>query len=307
MRFAMARRMRKECVLDCAPMALPRLAVTGATGQLGRLVAENLLAAGRPQRLIVRAESMARSPRLVDAEVATASYGDPVSATSALQGVDVLLMVSASESADRRAQHRTFVDAAARAGVRHVVYTSFLGASADATFTLARDHWATEAHLRASGMTFTFLRDSLYLDFLPLLAGPDGVIRGPAGGGVVGAVARSDIARVATAVLLEPQTHAGKTYGLTGSEAISLADVARILTNTTGRMTTYHDETIEEAYASRAHFGAPKWQVDAWVSTYAAIAAGELAEVNDNVKTLSGRAPVTLRDYLATSQPSPAT
>jgi uncharacterized protein YbjT (DUF2867 family) len=113
--------------------------------------------------------------------VRTAGYGDRDAAAAALHGVDVLFMVSASESADRREQHRTFVDAAAAAGVRHVVYTSFLGAAPDATFTLARDHWATEEHLRASGMAFTFLRDSLYLDFLPALAGPDGVIRGPAG------------------------------------------------------------------------------------------------------------------------------
>ena len=94
-------------------------------------------------------------------------------------------MVSAAESADRLDQHRTFIDAAAEAGVRHIVYTSFLGAAPDATFTLARDHWVTEEHIRASGLAFTFLRDSFYLDFLPALAGEDGVIRGPAGDGLV--------------------------------------------------------------------------------------------------------------------------
>src|SRR6202000_507497 len=107
-------------------------------------------------------------------------------------------------------QHRTFIQAAASAGVRHVAYTSFLGAAEHSTFTLARDHWATEGMLRASGLAFTFLRDSLYLDFLPLLAGADGVIRGPAAHGVVAAVARADIARVAAQVLLSPEAHAGE-------------------------------------------------------------------------------------------------
>jgi NAD(P)H dehydrogenase (quinone) len=282
-------------------MSLPSHAVTGATGQLGRLVASNLASAGRTQRLIVRAESVARAPRLVGAELASASYGDHDAAVAALQGVDVLLMVSASESVDRVAQHRTFIDAAVQAGVRHLVYTSFLGAAANATFTLARDHFATEEYVRKSGMTFTFLRDSLYLDFLPLLAGPDGVIRGPAGNGVVAAVARADVARVATTLLTSPDAHGGNTYNLTGREALSLTEVARIVTAATGKQTTFHDETIEAAYASRAHYGAPPWQVDAWVSTYTAIATGELAEINDNVRVLTGRPPITLRDYLANS------
>jgi uncharacterized protein YbjT (DUF2867 family) len=246
---------------------------------------------------------MARAPRLAGAELASASYGDHDAAVAALHGVDVLLMVSASESVDRVVQHRTFIDAAVQAGVRHLVYTSFLGAAPDATFTLARDHFATEEYVRASGMTFTFLRDSLYLDFLPLLAGPDGVIRGPAADGVVAAVARSDVARVATALLTSPDGHGGNTYNLTGSEALSLGDVARIVTAATGKRITFHDETLQEAYASRAHYGAPAWQVEAWVSTYTAIATGELAEINDNVRVLTGRPPITLREYLANPLP----
>ena len=102
------------------------------------------------------------------------------------------------------------------------MYTSFFGAAADATFTLGRDHFATEERIKASGMDYTFLRDNFYLDFLPLLAGEDGVIRGPAGDGVMAAVARSDIARSAVAVLRDPALHVGRTYNLTGPENISL-------------------------------------------------------------------------------------
>jgi uncharacterized protein YbjT (DUF2867 family) len=273
------------------------IAVTGATGHVGGLVAHDLAREAARLRLIVR--SAARAPQLPGAAVAVATYGDHDRSVDALDGVEVLFMVSAAESADRLDQHRTFIDAAARAGVRHVVYTSFLGAAPDATFTLARDHWATEEHLRAVGVPHTILRDSLYLDFLPELAGPDGVIRGPAGDGVVGGVARADVARVAARVLLAPDEHVGQTYELTGREALSLSDAARIISEVTGRETTYLPETIEEAYASRASSGAPDWQVDAWVSTYTAIAAGELALVTDTVERLTGRRPMTLRELLA--------
>jgi NAD(P)H dehydrogenase (quinone) len=289
------------------PQDPPRIAVTGASGHVGGLVARALARAGTPQRLVVRSAS--RAPDLPGASVVETTYGDAAAARTALDGVDVLLLVSAAESADRLAQHRTVVDAAAAAGVAHAVYLSFVGAGPDAAFTLARDHGATEEHLRASGMGWTFLRDSLYLDFLPLLAGDDGVIRGPAGDGVVGAVARADVARAATAVLTattaDPAAHAGRTYHLTGREALSLRDVARTLTDRTGRPTCYVEETLEEAYASRARYGAPPWQVDAWVSTYTAIARGELALLTGDVEHLTGRPATTLAEHLAEHPATP--
>lgn len=277
----------------------PLVAVTGATGKVGGAVAEQLRARGPAPRLVVRDAS--RAPGWAE-DVAVAAYGDYQAATAALAGVDVLLMVSASESADRLAQHRTFIDAAAAAGVRHVVYTSFLGAAEDAAFTLARTHWATEEHLRASGMGFTFLRDSFYADFLPDLA-VEGVIAGPAGTGRVGAVARADVARSAAAVIRDllagRREHAAAVYELTGPEALTLAEAAAIITETTGRSTVYRDQTLEEAYASRSVYDAPEWEIDAWVSTYTAIASGSLDRVTDDVERLTGRRPLGLAELLA--------
>jgi uncharacterized protein YbjT (DUF2867 family) len=208
-------------------------------------------------------------------------------------------MVSASESADRLDQHRAFVDAAVEAGVGHIVYTSFYGAGPACTFTLGRDHWATEEHIRAAGVHFTFLRDNFYLDFLPDTVGDDGVIRGPAGNGRVAAVSRADVARVAVAVLTDPAAHRDATYDLTGPEALTLADAARVIGAATGREVTYHDETIEEAYASRRRWDAPDWQYDAWVSTYTAIARGEVEGVSDDVERLTGTRPLSLAELLA--------
>src|SRR2546429_7052933 len=145
------------------------LAVTGATGNSGGRVARLLPAAGMPQRLVVRDPS--RAPALDGATVAQAAYHDGEAARRALDGADTLFMVSGSEAADRLDQHRAFVDAAAAAGVGRIVYLSFYGAAPDATFTLVRDHWATEEHIRASGLTYTFLRDNMYADFMPYLVG----------------------------------------------------------------------------------------------------------------------------------------
>ena len=132
------------------------IVISGASGRLGGRVAR--LIGGHP-RLLVR--DAARAPSVPGAEVAVAAFDDFDAVRSALEGTDVVLMVSAAETPDRVAQHRTFVDAAADAGVGHLVYTSFAGAAPDAVFTLARDHWATEEHIRASGVPFTFLRDNL--------------------------------------------------------------------------------------------------------------------------------------------------
>lgn len=274
--------------------------VTGATGFVGGMVARGLDGLGVQTRLVVRDASSPRLPQLEHVEsVREATYGDLAASTRAFEGVSTLFLVSAGESADRVEQHRTAIDAAAAAGVEHVVYLSFLGASPDAEFTLARDHGATEQHLRASGMSWTFLRDSFYLDALVQFAGEDGVIRGPAGEGRVGGVARADVAGSAVAVLLDPAPHREEVYELTGPEALTLAEVAATVTEVTGRETTFHDETIPEAYESRAVYGVPDWQVDAWVSTYTAIASGALDKVTQDVARLTGHAPTTLRELLA--------
>jgi uncharacterized protein YbjT (DUF2867 family) len=273
------------------------LAITGSTGNVGGRVARLLATRQVEQRLLVR--SPAKAPSLPQTEVVQASYADQDAVRRALTGVDVALMVSGSESEDRLAEHRSFVDAAAEAGVRHLVYTSFYGAAADATFTLARDHHHTEQHIERSGMSWTFLRDNLYLDFFPMLAGEDGVLRGPADDGRVAAVAQDDIAAVATAVLLDPTSHEGRTYDLTGPEAITLSEAAGTMSRILGRDYSFRDETLEEAHASRASYGVPDWQVAAWVSTYTAIASGELSGVTGDVERVTGQAPLSLADVLA--------
>jgi len=270
-----------------------RIVLTGASGRIGGAAARRLVGApGVQLRLVGR--SLDRLPRIEGAEVAQAEFSDAAACRAAFAGADALLLVSAGEAADRLDQHRIAIEAATEAGVGHVVYTSFLGASEDAGFTLARDHGATEQLLRDSGLAWTLLRDSFYADVLLDFAGPDRVIRGPGGTGRCAFVSRRDVAEVAAAVLRDPAPWAGRTLDLTGPVAVSFAEAALLMTRARGEEYEFVDETLAEARASRAPYGAPDWQVDAWISTYTAIADGELDVVGGGVEEVLGRPPRTL-------------
>jgi NAD(P)H dehydrogenase (quinone) len=260
------------------------IAITGATGQVGGRVARLL---DVPHVLVVR--DPARAPQTGGA-VKVAEYRDKPGMTQALRGVDTLFLVSGREEQHRVQAHMSAVDAAVEAGVERIVYLSFYGAAPDCTFTFGRDHWYTEQHIRATGRRFTFVRDNMYLEIIPHLAGPDGVIRGPAGDGRLAAVSYDDIAASVVAVLKNPAEHDGRTYELTGPEAFTLHEAAEVLG------VRYVPETVEEAYASRSHYGAPEFEVAGWVTSYEAIAAGELAGVTDHVTRLTGRTPKALRE-----------
>jgi NAD(P)H dehydrogenase (quinone) len=269
-------------------------AITGATGSIGGGVAARIATAGLRQRLVVRDAS--RAPDL-GAEVAEATYGDGDAMRRALSGADTLLLVSGRESRDRAREHLTAVDAAVAAGVGRIVYLSFIGAAPDAVFTFARDHAATEERIRASGVDFTFLRDCMYAEYAPLMSGADGVIRGPAGDGSVAWVARDDIADVATAVLADGG-HAGSTYEVTGPEALTMAETADLLSRVVGREVRYVEETLDEARASRRPSGHPDWEIEGWVTSYAAVAAGDLERVTDTVERIAGHPPRSLEQVL---------
>jgi NAD(P)H dehydrogenase (quinone) len=272
------------------------IAVTGATGELGGRVAARLSERGVPIRVIAR--DPARAPRLEGADVAVAAgYHDTDEMTAALRGADTVFMVSGRESPDRLAEHRSAVDAMVRAGVGRIVYTSFANASPDTAFVLGRQHHATEEYIRGTGLAYTFLRDNMYLDFVPFMTSAEGVIAGPAGDGAAAFVARDDVADAAVEVLTG-SGHANEAYLMTGARALTLAEAARIMTEVTGHEVVYEEETVEEAYASRSKFGAPDWEVEGWVTSYVAIARGELDVVSNDVERLTGHRPMELAALL---------
>ena len=271
------------------------IAVTGASGGVGGRVARSLASRGLPLRLVVRDAS--RAPDL-DAEVAVATYRDGAAMRAAFEGAETAYLVSGSESSDRVVEHFSAVDAAAAAGVRRIVYVSFMGASADCVFTFARDHAATEERIRSTGLGHVFLRSCMYAEYVPVFASPEGVIRGPAGEGRAAFVSRDDVADAAAAVLAEPDGHDGRTYDLTGPEALRLDEAAAVLSRAAGREIAYEPETLEQARESRRPSGAPDWEIEGWVTSYAALAAGDLEPPSDAVEHILGRPPRSLADVL---------
>jgi NAD(P)H dehydrogenase (quinone) len=282
------------------------IAVTGATGTLGRRVVDRLVAAGSDVELRLVVRDPARVPELPGDDVAVVAnpggYADGEGFTAALRGTHTLYLVSAAEAEDRLQQHVTAVRAAATAGVQRIVYTSFVGAHADATFTLARHHAATEDAIRATGIRHTALRHNMYADFVPFFATRDGdraVIAAPAANGRTGFVSRDDLADVAAAVLLDDSPDLdGQALEVTGPEALSLSEAAAVLSEVTGVPTEYRHQTVEEAWATRRPSGHPDWEIEGWVTSYLGIAAGELDTVTDVVPRLTGHPARTVAEHL---------
>jgi uncharacterized protein YbjT (DUF2867 family) len=184
--------------------------------------------------------------------------------------------------------------------VQRIVYTSFLGADPDATFTFAQDHHATEQLVRETGLAYTFLRNSQYIDYLPLLVGADGVIRGPAGEGEIAWVSRDDVADVAATVLAAAGgEHDGQTYDVTGPESHTFAWAAEQLSAATGREIAFRNEGVQEAYESRAHLEAPDFEKDGWITSYVAVGTGEMDVVSDVVPRIAGHRAQDLPEWLA--------
>ncbi|MFT4049112.1 MAG: SDR family oxidoreductase [Solirubrobacterales bacterium] len=287
---------RPDRLWQDAQMAQPLIAITGAAGTVGGLTAERLADQGANLRLIVR--EAAQAPKIAGVDLATASdYGATDEMTEALKGVDTLFFVSGREQANRLEQHYSVIDAAAAADISRVVYTSFCGAAPNAIFTLARDHYATEEAIKQSGISWVFQRQNLYADVLPYFADAEGIIRGPAGDGRFAPVTRSDVADVAVRLLTD-DSRDGEIFNITGPERVSMRHVANRLTALTGKFFEYQQESEEDAYRSREPFGAPDWQVEAWVSTYLAISEGELDLVTDSTELLTGHPPQSFEQYV---------
>jgi uncharacterized protein YbjT (DUF2867 family) len=283
------------------------IAVTGVTGALGSRVADRVVAGAAPAdatvRLVVR--DATRAPRLPGAAITEfpGGYAGGEGFRDALAGVHTLYLVSAAEAEDRLQQHLTAVGAAAAAGVRRIVYTSFLGAGRpDPVFTLVRHHSATERAIAATGLRWTALRHSMYADFVPFFAVPEGdgaVIAAPAGDGRASFVSRDDCADVGAAVLLDDSGALdGQALDVTGPEALSMADAAAVLADVIGRPVRYEEQTTEQAWATRRPSGHPDWEIEGWVTSYLAIAAGELATVSDVVPRLTGHPARSVAEHL---------
>lgn len=272
------------------------LVVTGATGYVGRLVTEELAARGEPMRLLVR--DPARAPRPAGSEVVEGDYGDSASLAQALREGDRVFMVSLHEGPERRVPlHRSFVEAAARARVGHVVYLSFVNAGPRATFLHARSHGATEELLRQSGLAWTAVRNGMYADEIPGWFDADGVAREPGGDARMSFTYRPELAKAIASVLVD-RAREGAVYDVTTPEAVSLAELARIASAVTGRKYRYEPMSHEKWEARWRAAGRSGWQLEAGHTSYEALRAGELDVVSDDYRRLTGEEPLTIAQLL---------
>ncbi|TGA92544.1 NAD(P)H-binding protein [Streptomyces sp. MZ04] len=276
------------------------IVVTGATGKLGRLVIDGLLAAGVPAgqtAAVVRDKEKAAPLAARGVELRVADYNAPESLTGAFAAGDKVLLISGNEMGQRVAQHGAAIDAARAAGVALLAYTGVLGGP-DADFDLAAEHKATERLILDSGLPYTFLRNGWYHEnytenLAPVLE--HGAVVASAGEGRVASAARADYAAAAVAVLTG-EGHQGKAYELSGDVAWSLSEYAAEIARQSGEDISYAHVPAEQNLANLTGAGVPERFAAILVDVDAAIERGLLAGMSGDLTRLIGRPTTPLAD-----------
>ncbi len=275
------------------------IAVTGATGQLGRLVIADLKAKVPASDIVALVRDPAKAADL-GVQARAADYGSPAALEAALKGVDTLLLISSSEVGQRAVQHQNVINAAKAAGVGRIVYTSLLHADTS-PLSLAAEHVQTEAALKASGIPHTILRNGWYTENYTgsVPAGvAHGALVGSAGNGRISSATRQDYADAAVAVLTT-DGHDGKTYELSGDDAWTLADLAAEVSAQTGRDIPYHNLPQGEYAAVLTGVGLPEGLAQAIAGWDVGASEGALYDTSDDLKRLIGRPTTPLKDAVA--------
>lgn len=275
------------------------IAITGATGQLGRHVIAQLLAKVPAQQIVALVRTPAKAADL-GVPARAADYARPDTLPAALAGVDQLLLISSSEVGQRTAQHRNVIDAAKAAGVKHLVYTSLLHADTS-PLSLAQEHRETEALIKASGLPYTVLRNGWYTEnYLGSAkqAVEAGALIGSAGDGQISSATRADFAAAAVTVLTTPG-HEGRTYELAGDESYTLSQLAEALSQHSGKPVPYRNLPVADYAAALASFGLPGWLAEAIAGWDADAANGALFDDQKGLSQLIGRPTTPLRVAVA--------
>lgn len=276
-----------------------KIAITGASGQLGRLVIERLRAKVPASDIVALVRTPSKAAGL-GVELREADYTRPETLDKALEGIDLLLLISSSEIGRRVAQHRNVIEAAKNNNIKHVFYTSLLHPEGSA-LSLAPEHVETEALLKESGLTVTLLRNGWYTENYTASVGSavaNGAFLGSAGDGKIASAARADYADAAVAVLTTPG-HEGKIYELAGDTAFTLTELAAEISRQTGKDIPYKDVPPAEYTKVLTAAGLPAPLPEALPSFDVAAAEGALFDDSRQLSKLIGRPTTPLKDSVA--------
>lgn len=277
------------------------IAITGATGQLGHLVLQNLLKTTAASQIVAIVRNPAKAEALSQQGIVIrqADYTDEAAFTAALQGVDKLLLISSSEVGQRTPQHRNVIHAAKAAGVKFIAYTSLLHAD-KSPLGLHVEHVETEKMLADSGIPYALLRNGWYTENYLASAPPaleHGVFIGAAGDGKIASATRADYAEAAARVIAE-EGHAGKVYELAGDEAWTLSELAAALSKQSGKNVVYQNLSEADFAAALKSVGLPAGLADMLADSDVGAAKGGLFDDSRTLSALIGRPTTPLAESI---------
>ena len=277
----------------------PKILVTGATGTIGTYVLRQLQEKGADFRALVRTSGKAKTLNDKGISTAIGDFDDLTSLHAAMEGVDKVFLLSVTSPEIPRLQSHV-TDVAARHGIRHIVKISARGANIDSDVGIHRFHAQAEGYIRESGIPFTFLQPEAFMQNLFFdreTIRDRGELFSQAGDGKVPMIDARDIAAVAVAALLN-EGHEGKTYVLTGPEAISYHDIAAALTEALGKKVKYIPVTSVQSRSSMQEAGMPSWLVEDLVAVGKQHASGSVSDVSPDLNKVLGRQGITIGEFI---------
>lgn len=278
-----------------------KIAITGATGQLGQFVIQHLLNKTQAENIValVRNVDKAENLKAKGIEVRHFDYDAPATLVPALQGIDKILLISANEIGRRTPQHKAVIDAAVEAKVPYIAYTSLLRADSS-PLGLAQEHRETEKLIKESGLSYTFLRNNWYLE--NYLAGLNhnietGILYGAAQDALISAAPRTDYAEAAVNVLLN-DGHKNKTYELASSTTFTLETLAKTISNLSNKAVVYTNLSAEDYKQGLLQAGLPEGLVDVVVEADVEATNGALLSDRKDLETLLNRPTISLEETI---------
>ncbi|MBW2961047.1 SDR family oxidoreductase [Mesonia aestuariivivens] len=283
-----------------------KILVTGATGNLGGLVIDNLLEKIEANQIaaLVRDTNKAKELNAKGIDVREGNYDDVASLTEAFKGIEKLYFVSGGDLENRPQQHLNVVEAAEKAGVKHVIYTSF-GRKDESEnspiYLVAKGHLAAENALKSANLDYTVLKHNLYMEVIPLFAGENllesKTIFLPAEEGKTGFMARKDMAKIAAKILTN-SGHENKFYEVSGTKAYTFTEVAQLISEVSGKEINYVSPSPEEFVKTLQGYGVPQPAIDITLMFAQGTAQGEFNKTASTYKDLTGNEPTSLKEFL---------